>query len=124
MINIKKQNWEKTAYISINATRNNTLLHLASLTGHTLAWSCPAILGFNKGKRKTPYAAYLAGLDLRKKAKKAGIRNVYIFFKGIGRGKLSAIKGLRKNQDIKIIGFKDRTPVPFNGCRPPKQRRL
>jgi small subunit ribosomal protein S11 len=107
----------------IQASFNNTIITITDKQGNTLTWSTPGTVGFSGSKKSTPFAAQVAAQDVAKKAKSMGIKEVDVYVKGPGAGRESAIRALQAGGlTIKLI--KDVTPVPHNGCRPPKKRRV
>lgn len=107
----------------IQSTYNNTIVTLADDTGRVLAWSSAGSIGFKGTKKSTPYAASLIVKNVIEKVKKLGLKEVNVFVKGIGSGRDSAIRSLAQ-QGLTINAIKDVTPVPHNGCRQPKPRRI
>jgi small subunit ribosomal protein S11 len=107
----------------INATFNNIIISLTNLNGQVIAWSSAGKMGFRGSKKNTPYAAQLAASDCGKAAFDAGLRKVKVFVKGPGAGRESAIRNLAA-AGIEITEIVDQTPIPHNGCRPPKKRRV
>lgn len=107
----------------IQSTYNNTIVTLADDKGKVLAWSSAGSIGFRGTKKSTPYAASLIVKNVVEKVKKTGIKDVDVFIKGIGLGRDSALRSLAQ-QGLIINSIKDMTPVPHNGCRPPKPRRV
>jgi small subunit ribosomal protein S11 len=107
----------------IQSTYNNTIVTLADDTGRVLAWSSAGSIGFKGTKKSTPYAASLIVKNVVEKVKKLGLKEVNVFVKGIGSGRDSAIRSLAQ-QGLTINAIKDVTPVPHNGCRQPKPRRI
>lgn len=107
----------------IQSTYNNTIVTLADDKGRVLAWSSAGSIGFKGTKKSTPYAASLIVKNVVEKVKKTGLREVDVFVKGIGSGRDSAIRSLAQ-QGLIINSIKDMTPIPHNGCRPPKPRRI
>lgn len=107
----------------IHSSFNNTIITLSDKAGNTLAWSSGGKIG-NKGSRKsTPYAAQIAAEDVAKSAVEMGIKKVKVIVKGPGGGRESAIRSFNA-VGIAVIMIKDATPIPHNGCRPPKTRRI
>ncbi len=117
----KKQITKGKAYIQ--STYNNTIITLTDDKGRVLAWSSAGSIGFKGTKKSTPYAASLIVKNAVEKIKKTGIKDVDVFIKGIGLGRDSALRSLAQ-QGLVINSIKDVTPVPHNGCRPPKPRRV
>jgi len=107
----------------IDATFNNIIISLTNKTGQVISWSSAGKMGFRGSKKNTPYAAQLAAQDCAKVALDAGLKRVDVFVKGPGAGRESAIRSL-SNSGIEIVQIKDVTPIPHNGCRPPKKRRV
>ena len=108
----------------INATFNNIIISLTNNKGEVIAWSSAGKMGFRGSKKKnTPYAAQTAAEDVSKVALEAGLRKVKVFVKGPGNGRESAIRTLHNN-GIEVTEIIDVTPLPHNGCRPPKRRRV
>jgi len=109
--------------VFIQATYNNTLITIGDSRGNTLAWSSSGSLGFKGPKKATPYAASKIVETLAEKMKKVGLREVDVFVKGIGSGREAAVRALAAHGFI-INSIKDETPIPHNGCRPRKVRRV
>ncbi|HJN85111.1 MAG TPA: 30S ribosomal protein S11 [Patescibacteria group bacterium] len=107
----------------VHASYNNTILTITDLNGNTLAWSSSGHMGFKGPKKSTPFAASQVAEDVAKKAAAYGVKEVNVFINGIGSGRDSAVRTLHA-AGISILSVKDITPVPHNGCRPPKPRRL
>src|SRR6187399_3711940 len=107
----------------INATFNNIIIALTNKHGQVISWSSAGKMGFKGSKKNTPYAAQMAASDAAKVALDAGMRRCDVFVKGPGAGRESAIRALA-NSGIEIVMIKDVTPLPHNGCRPPKKRRV
>lgn len=107
----------------INATFNNIIISLTNITGQVISWSSAGKMGFRGSKKNTPYAAQLAAQDCAKVAHDAGLRKVKVFVKGPGAGRESAIRTLA-GAGIEVTEIMDITPIPHNGCRPPKRRRV
>ncbi len=119
---IKKQVAKGVVYIA--ATFNNTVVTVTDEMGNVLAWSSAGSLGFKGSKKSTPYAAQQAVEDAMNKAKEYGIKEVGIKVQGPGSGRETAVKSVGAVEGIRVIFFKDITPLPHNGCRPPKKRRV
>jgi len=119
---IKKQVGKGIVYIA--ATFNNTVITVTDEMGNVLAWSSAGSLGFKGSKKSTPYAAQQAVEDAMAKAKEYGIKEVGIKVQGPGSGRETAIKSVGAIEGIRVTFFKDITPLPHNGCRPPKKRRV
>ncbi len=107
----------------INASFNNIIVSLTNNKGEVISWSSAGKMGFRGSKKNTPYAAQLAAEDAAKTAQEAGLRKVKVFVKGPGNGRESAIRSLH-NGGIEVTEIIDVTPMPHNGCRPPKRRRV
>jgi small subunit ribosomal protein S11 len=107
----------------INATFNNIIISLTNTAGQVISWSSAGKMGFRGSKKNTPYAAQMAATDCAKVAFDAGLRRVKVFVKGPGGGRESAIRTLA-NAGIEVTEIMDCTPIPHNGCRPPKRRRV
>jgi len=119
---IKKSVARGVVYIA--ATFNNTVITVTDEMGNVLTWSSAGQLGFKGSKKSTPYAAQQAVEDALNKAKEYGIKEVGIKVQGPGSGRDTAIKSVGAVEGIRVIWFKDITPLPHNGCRPPKKRRV
>ncbi|MFH0933021.1 MAG: 30S ribosomal protein S11 [Nitrospirota bacterium] len=107
----------------IQATFNNTIITITDPNGDVITWSSAGNLGFKGSRKSTPYAAQIAAAAVAKKAIDLGMKQIDIFVKGPGAGRESAIRGLQA-AGLEINLIKDVTPVPHNGCRPPKKRRV
>src|ERR1700752_107984 len=107
----------------INATFNNIIISLTNMTGQVISWSSAGKMGFRGSKKNTPYAAQLAAQDCGKVAFDAGLRKVKIYVKGPGGGRESAICSLG-TVGLEVTEIRDISPIPHNGCRPPKKRRV
>lgn len=107
----------------ITASFNNIIISLTNKQGQVISWSSAGKMGFKGSKKNTPYAAQMASSDAAKVAHDAGLKRVDVFVKGPGSGRESAIRAL-SNSGIEITQIKDVTPLPHNGCRPPKKRRV
>ena len=107
----------------IQATFNNTIVTLTDPDGNALAWSSAGSLGFKGSRKSTPYAAQLAADAASKAAMEHGLRSVQVFVKGPGSGREAAIRALQA-AGLEITSIADVTPIPHNGCRPPKRRRV
>lgn len=107
----------------IQATYNNTILTMADPNGAVLGWSSSGSTGFKGPKKATPYAASVVVKDLMEKIIDYGVKEVNVFIKGIGGGRESAIRALHTN-GLSVLQITDMTPIPHNGCRPPKRRRV
>jgi small subunit ribosomal protein S11 len=120
---IVKKNIAK-GIVYINATFNNTVVTVTDEMGNVIAWSSAGSLGFKGSKKSTPFAAQQAVEDAIAKAKEHGIKEVGIKVQGPGSGRDTAVKTVGATEGIKVLFFKDITPLPHNGCRPPKRRRV
>jgi small subunit ribosomal protein S11 len=107
----------------IQSSFNNTLVTLTDPEGNVLSWGSSGTAGFKGSRKGTPYAAQLAAQDAVKKAANYGLRQVEVFVKGPGSGREAAIRALQSS-GLTISSIKDVTPIPHNGCRPPKRRRV
>lgn len=107
----------------IQATFNNVIISLTNGTGQVISWSSAGKMGFKGSKKNTPYAAGVAAEDAAKEAHDFGLRKVKVYVKGPGAGRESAIRSLH-NAGIEVTEIVDVTPLPHNGCRPPKRRRV
>ena len=107
----------------IQATFNNTIVTITDPAGNTVAWSAAGVLGFKGSRKSTPFAAQLVAEDAARKAKDNGVKTVGVFVKGPGSGRESALRAIA-NSGLRITLIKDVTPIPHNGCRPPKKRRV
>lgn len=107
----------------ISATFNNIIISLTNKTGQLISWSSAGKMGFRGSKKNTPYAAQMAASDAAKVALEAGLKRVDVYVKGPGSGREGAIRALA-NSGIEVVMIKDVTPLPHNGCRPPKKRRV
>ena len=114
---------ESTGEAHINATFNNIIISLTNKKGDVISWSSAGKMGFRGSKKNTPYAAQLAAEDCSKVALDAGLKKVKVYVKGPGNGRESAIRSLH-NGGIEVTEIIDVTPMPHNGCRPPKRRRV
>ena len=107
----------------IQATFNNIIISLTNKSGQVISWSSAGKMGFRGSKKNTPYAAQMAAEDCSKIALEKGLRRVKVFVKGPGQGRESAIRTIH-NSGIIVTEIIDVTPLPHNGCRPPKKRRV
>ena len=114
---------ESFGEVHINATFNNIIISFTNKKGEVISWSSAGKMGFRGSKKNTPYAAQLAAEDAVKVAHDAGLRKVKVYVKGPGNGRESAIRSIHNN-GIEVTEIFDVTPVPHNGCRPPKRRRV
>ncbi|MFA5811433.1 MAG: 30S ribosomal protein S11 [bacterium] len=109
--------------VHVRATFNNTIITVTDLTGNVISWSSAGVRGFKGSRKSTPFAAQLAAEDAVRKAFDHGLRSAIVLVKGPGSGRESALRALTKT-GVKITGIRDITPIPHNGCRPPKKRRV
>jgi small subunit ribosomal protein S11 len=107
----------------IQASFNNIIISITNKQGEVVSWATAGKAGFRGSKKNTPYAAQVAASDAAKTAHEAGIRSVSVFVKGPGSGRESAIRAIDQS-GIKVLVINDVTPIPHNGCRPPKRRRV
>jgi small subunit ribosomal protein S11 len=107
----------------IQSTFNNTIVTITDLSGNVIAWSSSGLQGFKGSRKSTPFAAQMAAEDVVRKAKEQGMRKVQAYIKGPGSGRESALRSLQL-AGLTITMIRDVTPVPHNGCRPPKRRRV
>ena len=107
----------------IFATFNNTIVTITDRSGSTICWSTAGSSGYHGSRKSTPYAAQIAAMNAAKKALEAGLKEVEVFVKGPGQGRESAIRSLSQ-AGLSTTAIKDVTPIPHNGCRPPKRRRV
>ena len=107
----------------VQATFNNTMITITDAQGNTISWSSAGAMGFKGSRKSTPYAAQVAGEDAGKKAAEHGVKNLEIEVRGPGSGRESALRALQA-AGLKISMIRDETPIPHNGCRPPKRRRV
>ena len=119
----KKKKVEPKGQVHITSSFNNIIITVTDLTGNTLAWSAAGKMGFRGTKNNTPYAAQVAAADCCKKAFDLGLREVEVLVKGTGSGREAAIRAVA-GTGINITIIRDITPLPHNGCRPPKRRRV
>ena len=111
------------AVAHVNSSFNNTLVTITDHQGNTIAWSSSGSMGFKGSRKSTPYAAQLAAEDAGKKASEHGVKIVDIEVQGPGSGRETALRALQA-RGFKILSIKDTTPMPHNGTRPPKKRRV
>jgi|SRR5215472_8525613 len=107
----------------IQSTFNNTIVTITDVSGNVVAWSSAGVRGFKGSRKSTPFAAQLAAEDAAKKAMDHGMRSISVFVNGPGSGRESALRALQA-AGFKITLIRDVTPIPHNGCRPPKRRRV
>ncbi|MDH5560315.1 MAG: 30S ribosomal protein S11 [Deltaproteobacteria bacterium] len=109
--------------VYINATFNNTIVSVTDLEGNVVSWSSTGLHGFKGSRKSTPYAAKMVGEDAITKAQEHGMKQVEIVIKGPGSGRESALRAVA-GSGIRVSTIRDITPIPHNGCRPPKRRRI
>ena len=109
--------------VRINASFNNLIIAFTNKAGQVISWSSAGKMGFRGSKKNTPYAAQMAAADAAKVALDAGVKRVDVFVKGPGSGREGAIRSISQS-GIEVTSIRDVTPMPHNGCRPPKQRRV
>ena len=109
--------------VYVQATYNNTIITLTDLNGNTLAWSSAGNCGFKGPKKATPFAASMIVKTAADRVKEIGLKEVNVFIRGVGAGRDSAVRALNAN-GFTVLSIKDLTPLPHNGCRPPKPRRV
>lgn len=114
---------EATGQVHIKSTFNNIIIAMTNNNGQVISWSSAGKMGFRGSKKNTPYAAQVAASDCAQKAYDLGMRKCEVFVKGPGAGRESAIRTVQ-NSGIEVTVIKDITPLPHNGCRPPKRRRV
>ncbi len=114
---------ESVGQAHVQSTFNNIIISLTNNTGQVISWSSAGKMGFKGSKKNTPYAAQLAAEQATKEAMDLGLRKVKVFVKGPGAGRESAIRTIH-NSGIEVLEIMDITPLPHNGCRPPKKRRI
>ena len=112
-----------TGIVHVQSTFNNTIITITDPAGNVVAWSSAGVQGFKGSRKSTPFAAQLAAEDAAKKAMEHGMKNVEVYVKGPGAGRESALRSLQA-AGFNVVMIKDVTPIPHNGCRPPKRRRV
>lgn len=112
-----------TGVVHIRSTFNNTIITVTDPAGNVLSWSSAGVCGFKGSRKSTPFAAQLAAEDAVRKAMDHGLRSVTVLVSGPGAGRESALRVLQKT-GVRVTGIRDITPIPHNGCRPPKRRRV
>lgn len=113
----------RNAYVHVHSTFNNTQITFADPNGDVISWSSAGVMGFKGTKKSTPYAAQLTAADAAGKAKEHGVASVKVFVRGPGSGRESALRAIQAS-GIRIEIIRDVSPIPHNGCRPPKMRRV
>ena len=119
----KRVNVEPDGSVSIRATFNNVIITITDSYGNTISWASSGKMGFRGSRKNTPYAAQVASSSAAKTAFDLGLRRVHVYVKGPGSGRESAIRALSLT-GLEIMTIRDITPIPHNGCRPPKRRRV
>lgn len=114
---------DANGFAYVKSTFNNIIVSITNSQGQVISWSSAGKMGFRGSKKNTPYAAQLAAEDCANVAKEAGLRKVKVYVKGPGNGRESAIRSIH-NAGIEVTEIIDVTPIPHNGCRPPKRRRV
>ena len=109
--------------VHIQSTFNNTIITITDSAGNVISWSSSGVQGFKGSRKSTPFAAQLAAEDAAKKAMEHGMKNVEVYVKGPGAGRESALRSLQA-VGFNVVLINDVTPIPHNGCRPPKRRRV
>ena len=109
--------------VHVQATFNNTIISICDKEGNVIVWSSPGLVGFSGSKKSTPFAAQVAATEAARKAKDFGLQSVEVLVKGPGSGRESAIRALQA-AGLNVTSIKDVTPMPHNGCRPRKKRRV
>ena len=112
-----------TGIVHIRSTFNNTLVSITDVNGNVLAWASAGVRGFRGSRKSTPFAAQLAADEASKRAQEHGVSTVSIRISGPGAGRESALRGIQSS-GLRVTAIKDVTPIPHNGCRPPKRRRV
>ncbi len=118
----ERKNIESGA-VHIQASFNNTIVTITDTQGNVISWSSAGALGFRGSKKSTPFAAQMAAETAANAAKEHGLKRVNVYVKGPGSGREAAIRALQ-TADLQVLTIKDVTPIPHNGCRPPKRRRV
>ncbi len=109
--------------VYVHASYNNTIVTVTDPHGNVLGWSSAGVVGFKGPKKATPYAASVIVRDVMEKIKDAGLREAYVFVRGIGSGREAAVRALNAN-GVQVLAIRDQTPIPHNGCRAPRARRV
>jgi len=112
-----------TGIVHIRSTFNNTLVSITDVNGNVIAWASAGVRGFRGSRKSTPFAAQLAADEASKRAQEHGLNTVSIKISGPGAGRESALRGIQSS-GLRVTSIKDVTPIPHNGCRPPKRRRV
>lgn len=119
----KKVKVDPTGAVYIQATFNNIIISITNSAGQVVTWSSAGKMGFKGSKKNTPFAAQTAAEDCAKSAYELGMRKATVYVKGPGSGREAAIRTIH-NTGVEVMGIQDQTPIPHNGCRPPKRRRV
>ena len=119
----KRKQVEANGVVHIQATFNNTIVSITDANGNVVSWSSAGARGFKGSRKSTPFAAQLAAEDAARKAMDHGMKSIDVYVKGPGAGRESALRSLQA-AGLKVNLIKDVTPIPHNGCRPPKRRRV
>ena len=119
----KKIQVESNGAAYVKATFNNVLVTLTDNYGNVISWSSAGKMGFKGSRKNTPYAAQMAAADAAKEAYDLGLRRVDVYVKGPGSGREGAVRAIA-NAGLEVLTIRDTTPIPHNGCRPPKRRRV
>ncbi|MEX2264674.1 MAG: 30S ribosomal protein S11 [Bryobacteraceae bacterium] len=119
----KEKRTVHTGLVHVQATFNNTIITISDTEGNVISWSSSGSLGFRGSRKGTPFAAQQAALTAAGKAKESGLRTVDVRVSGPGSGRESAVRAL-STSGIEVRSIRDTTPIPHNGCRPPKRRRV
>ncbi len=114
---------EASGDVHVNATFNNLIVSITNKSGQVISWSSAGKMGFRGSKKNTPYAAQMAAADAARVALEAGLKRADVYVKGPGSGREGAIRSIAQS-GIEVTSIKDVTPLPHNGCRPPKKRRV
>jgi small subunit ribosomal protein S11 len=112
-----------TGVVNIRSTFNNTQVSISDVNGNVIAWASAGVRGFRGSRKSTPFAAQLAADEAAKRAMEHGLQTVSIRISGPGAGRESALRGIQ-SAGLRVTSIKDVTPIPHNGCRPPKRRRV
>ena len=119
----KKVQVESNGNAYVKATFNNVLITITDAYGNTISWSSSGKMGFRGSRKNTPYAAQVAAAEAAEEAHSLGLRRVDVYVKGPGSGREGAVRALA-NAGLEVLSIRDTTPIPHNGCRPPKRRRV
>ena len=118
-----KKTVESEGIAHVSATFNNVLITITDMRGNTIAWGTAGKAGFKGSKKSTPFAATVAAENVGREAMNMGVRKLHVLVQGPGSGRESAIQALA-SVGLRVVSIKDVTPIPHNGCRPPKKRRV